>query len=81
MKICILLLMVSSCFCGPKERSVKQPEIVTDEEHFEGEEHNPEYDHEAFLGKEEAREFEELSPEESKEKLGYLYLKSVILIL
>ncbi len=28
------------------------------------------YDHEAFLGKEEAKTFDQLSPEESKEKLG-----------
>lgn len=28
------------------------------------------YDHEAFLGKEEARTFDQLTPEESKDKLG-----------
>ncbi|NWT25838.1 RCN1 protein, partial [Cardinalis cardinalis] len=28
------------------------------------------YDHEAFLGKEEARSFDQLSPEESRERLG-----------
>lgn len=28
------------------------------------------YDHEAFLGKEEARSFDQLSPEESQERLG-----------
>jgi hypothetical protein len=32
-------------------------------------EHNPDYDHEAFLGKEEADKFKELTPEQSKEKL------------
>ena len=43
---------------------------LSDEEHFvEGEEHNPDYDHEAFLG-DEAKEFDELSPEESKERLA-----------
>lgn len=31
--------------------------------------HNQDYDHEAFLGKEEAHEFDSLSPEESKDKL------------
>ena len=34
------------------------------------EDHNPEYDHEAFLGREESRTFDQLSPEESKEKLA-----------
>lgn len=38
-------------------------------------EHNVDYDHEAFLGKEEADKFKALSPEESKAKLGYAYLK------
>lgn len=28
------------------------------------------YDHEAFLGKEEAKTFDQLTPEESKERLG-----------
>ena len=43
---------------------------LSDEEHFaEGEDHNPDYDHEAFLG-DEAKEFDELSPEESKERLA-----------
>lgn len=32
--------------------------------------HNSIYDHEAFLGREEAEEFDGLSPEESKERLG-----------
>lgn len=33
--------------------------------------HNPEYDHEAFLG-EEAKSFEQLSPEESTRRLGLI---------
>lgn len=46
---------------------------LSDEQHFgEEENHNFEYDHEAFLGKEEARHFEELTPEESKERLGWV---------
>lgn len=32
--------------------------------------HNAEYDHEAFLGKEEAHQFDQLTPEQSKEKLA-----------
>ena len=46
------------------------PQKLSDEEHFvEGTEHNPDYDHEAFLG-EDAKEFDELTPEESKERLA-----------
>ena len=35
-------------------------------------EHNLDYDHHAFLGKEEADKFKALAPEESKAKLGYV---------
>lgn len=31
---------------------------------------NFDYDHEAFLGQEEAKTFDQLTPEESKERLG-----------
>ncbi len=34
-------------------------------------EHNTEYDHEAFLGVEEAKKFDQLTAEESKKRLGY----------
>ena len=43
---------------------------LSDKDHFINEEHNSDYDHEAFMGKEEAHEYEDLSPEESKERLG-----------
>lgn len=75
MKFVILCALVSYCLCGPKDRVIKEPEIVTNEKHFDHDKHNPEYDHEAFVGKEEAREFEELSPKESKERLGKLFHK------
>ena len=45
------------------------PQKLSDEDHFEGDEHNLDYDHDAFLG-EEADEFNNLSPEESKERLA-----------
>lgn len=32
---------------------------------------NFDYDHDAFLGAEEAKSFDQLTPEESKERLGY----------
>lgn len=35
------------------------------------EEHNPDYDHEAFLGEDEARAFDQLTPEESVKRLRY----------
>lgn len=49
--------------------SLKQP--LSDEKHYgENSVHNTEYDHEAFLGEEEAKKFDQLSPEESKARLA-----------
>ena len=38
-------------------------------EHLAGE-HSPQFDHEAFLGKEEAKRFDKLSPQEARRRLG-----------
>lgn len=45
---------------------------LSEEEHYtgSGHEHNVQYDHEAFLGKEEAVKFDQLSKEEAKRRLG-----------
>lgn len=43
--------------------------------HYDGEHHNTQYDHEAFLGEDEAKQFDTLSPEESKRRLGLIYDK------
>lgn len=44
---------------------------LSDEKHYQGAEHNSNYDHEAFLG-EEAKTFDQLSPEESKRRLSLI---------
>lgn len=47
-----------------------------DPDHFkEGGKHDANYDHEAFLGKDEAGEFDELTPEQSKTRLAKLVPK------
>lgn len=38
--------------------------------HFQNDAHNTQYDHEAFLGEDEAKSFDELAPEESQRRLG-----------
>lgn len=48
---------------------------LSDKEHFKGAAHDKTYDHEAFLGKDEAREYDELTPEKSKERLSKLVPK------
>lgn len=45
---------------------------LSEQEHFIDGEHNPKYDHEAFLG-EEAKQFDDLTPEESRRRLGYVH--------
>lgn len=61
----------------PKSRGNKVQ--LSNEDHYqsdgEGNEHNAAYDHEAFLGKEQASEFDELSPEESKARLAEIVKK------
>ena len=47
------------------------PRDLSEEEHYsDGHEHNTQYDHEAFLGKEEAKNFDQLSKEEAGKRLG-----------
>ncbi|CAM4924567.1 unnamed protein product [Rotaria socialis] len=52
---------------------LSQQEHFTDTNHDEKVEHNTAYDHEAFLGVEEAKKFEKLSVEESTKRLGALF--------
>ncbi|KAK9497253.1 hypothetical protein O3M35_004607 [Rhynocoris fuscipes] len=44
---------------------------LSDKPHYENDEHNSEYDHEAFLG-EESKTFDQLSPDESRRRLGLI---------
>ena len=70
-----LALAIASTVGKPNDGAtfsrVKQEVKLSDEQHFdEFGNHNPDYDHDAFLGEEEAKKFRNLSPAESKEKLG-----------
>ncbi|XP_063047214.1 reticulocalbin-3 isoform X2 [Engraulis encrasicolus] len=51
-----------------KEKRVHQHRDLSDHAHDDSQGYQ--YDHEAFLGKEEAKTFDQLSPEESKDRLG-----------
>lgn len=73
------LLCISLCFLALCAKSVegatkrtggaRNNGNLSDEEHYNGKgEHNKEYDHEAFLGKQK-KSFDQLTPEESKERL------------
>ncbi|EDO32638.1 predicted protein [Nematostella vectensis] len=73
--IIVLLCICAVALARPQDK--KKTRVfdgkVSEEEHFRGteQEHNTEYDHEAFLG-DEKKTFDQLSPEESKERLGKL---------
>lgn len=51
-----------------KKDRVHHDEPLSNKEHEDAD--NFDYDHEAFLGQEEAKTFDQLTPEESKERLG-----------
>ncbi|XP_037111189.1 calumenin-B-like [Syngnathus acus] len=53
-----------------KKDRVHHDDPLSNREHDDAE--NFDYDHEAFLGQEEAKSFDQLTPEESKERLGML---------
>ena len=52
----------------PDDVQCVQP--LSNEIHFRDDEHNSDYDHEAFLGKDDVKEFEHMTPEDSKKQLG-----------
>ncbi|XP_028812409.1 reticulocalbin-1 [Denticeps clupeoides] len=69
--LCFLLLCAACCMYGKptprRERVHHQPELSR-QPHEDNQSHQ--YDHEAFLGKEEATTFDQLTPEESQGRLG-----------
>jgi hypothetical protein len=68
----VLLVLAFAALALPKSEEKKDRVFdreLSDKEHFQNEHHNPQYDHEAFLG-EEAKTFDQLPPEESKRRLG-----------
>lgn len=73
--LAIALITSSYCSALPPNKEHKErvhEQKLSEKEHEVDGEHNNDYDHDAFLGEKEAKDFEELSPEESKERLGML---------
>lgn len=70
----VLLLLAVVTFAIPKPEDNKKDRVVdrelSDKEHFQNQHHNTQYDHEAFLGEEEAKTFDQLPPEESRRRLA-----------
>ena len=76
-----VLCIVTLCACILKVRAsrLKYPEFHDDDlsrmKHYEDDIHNPEYDHEAFLGPQEAQKWEKLPTDEVKQKLRQVALE------
>ncbi|KAH8379763.1 hypothetical protein KR009_006996 [Drosophila setifemur] len=74
----LLLLVVAPAINGAIASSIPADEPHPFEanslhsKHFEDGEHNPQFDHEAFLGPDESKKFDSLTPEESKRRLGII---------
>ncbi|XP_022820839.1 reticulocalbin-2 [Spodoptera litura] len=84
--LCVLLTYNMSLYCGSAavhghsidnlERETDGSFRARDYEHYGDSGHNSEFDHEAILGSvREAEEFDKLSPDESKRRLGLLLPK------
>lgn len=61
----VVFLCIASVFAG-----VTKKDRVVDQHLSDKDPGTEEYDHDAFVGRDEAQEFEKLSPEESKRRLG-----------
>ncbi|CAL8242423.1 unnamed protein product [Merluccius merluccius] len=71
-----LLMCFALCVVYATSKPTEKKERVHHEEPLSSREHNDaegfEYDHEAFLGREEAKTFDDLTPQESKRRLGVI---------
>lgn len=66
-----LTLALTACFLGVGFAAVAKKSRVVEQKPLSDEEPgSKEYDHEAFLGEEEAKTFDDLSEEESVRRLG-----------
>lgn len=67
--LCLLFTVVVSAIPKPDEKRVLDNDL-SHAQHFQNDEHNAQYDHEAFLGEDQAKTFDQLPPEESRRRLG-----------
>ncbi|XP_061706236.1 calumenin-B [Cydia pomonella] len=67
-----VLLAVTAACAGVPEDTKRMMDHLSDAEHYKNEHHNKQFDHEAFLGEDQAKTFDQLPPEESKRRLGLI---------
>ncbi|XP_067830613.1 reticulocalbin-3 isoform X2 [Heptranchias perlo] len=69
--LCLLALCASAAFCKPTSEKKDRVHHAKDLGEREPDDQKGfQFDHEAFLGKEDSKTFDQLTPEESKERLG-----------
>lgn len=66
---CLIALQAAVAIPKPEEKRVVDNDL-SHSKHFQDDVHNIQYDHEAFLGEDQAKTFDQLSPEESRRRLG-----------
>ncbi|KAK7098369.1 hypothetical protein V1264_002683 [Littorina saxatilis] len=72
----LLALLVACSSAVPTEKKQRAVDKgLSDLEHEEDGDHNADYDHDAFLGHEDKKTFDQLSPEESKDRLAIIVRK------
>lgn len=71
----VLCVVCSSSKPTERKNRVHHEEPLSELEH--NDDKNFDYDHEAFLGRDEAKTFDQLPPEESKRRLGLVILTFV----
>nr|UTK45815.1 calumenin-like protein [Crepidula fornicata] len=72
----LISLSVACALAVPTEKKTRSMDkSLSDFDHDDNGEHNADYDHDAFLGHEDKKTFDQLSPEESKERLAIIIRK------
>lgn len=72
--LCVFMLVLSTSYAEESHRPKAHEDKLADAEHYVEGEHNPDHDHEAFLG-DEKEEFDNLAPEEARKRLRVLLKK------
>jgi hypothetical protein len=71
--VVLLLTLVTIASSGvPKPEESKRVFDHDFSQHLGDEHHSKQYDHEQFLGEDQAKTFDQLAPDESRRRLGYV---------
>lgn len=68
--ICLVLSTYATAIPKPDEPPHHNIDHLAHASHLQEETHDAKYDHEQFLGEDQAKTFDQLAPEESRRRLG-----------